>query len=514
MAPCRPLSCLLLLGLLGWSGCLHLPPLSERPVSAALEDTADTRLGRAVQPQLHAHPGASGVVTLNDGRDSFSARALLADAAERSLDVQYYIWHDDVAGSLLFAALRRAADRGVRVRLLLDDNNCRPALDTVLAALDAHPNIEVRLFNPFMHRRWHALGYLTDFTRLNRRMHNKSFTADNQVSIVGGRNIGDEYFGASQDVDFVDLDALAIGPVVDDVSRDFDRYWASDSAYPVARLLHPPTPAAVAAVENRLEQVARGATAEAYLATVARQPFVKELLEQKLDFEFTTVRVVSDDPAKALGHGRPDRNLLPRVTAILGNPKSELLLVSPYFVPTSSGTAALGALAASGVRVSVLTNSLEATDVTAVHAGYAKYRRSLLRSGVKLYEMRRQTPVRQRHDRGLTGSSASSLHAKTAAIDQSHVFIGSFNLDPRSATHNTELGFVIESPAKARAISEMFSTRLDDHAYQVRLDEHGELVWVEHVDDTEVELHREPDAGVWRRAEVVVLSWLPIEWLL
>ena len=210
-------------------GCTFLPPLDGRTISTRLQNTAESRLGRSIAPLAEAHPGLTGVVPLLSGRDAFAARVRLADVAERSLDVQYYIWHADLSGTLLLDALRRAADRGVRVRLLLDDNNTGD-LDETLAALDAQPNIEVRLFNPFAVRQWRPLGYLFDFARLNRRMHNKSFTADNQATVIGGRNVGDEYFAAGQDVLFVDLDVLAVGPIVDEVSRDFDRYWASGSS--------------------------------------------------------------------------------------------------------------------------------------------------------------------------------------------------------------------------------------------------------------------------------------------
>src|SRR6478752_10782042 len=228
-------------------GCTFLPPLDGRTISNRLQNTAESRLGRSIAPLAEAHPGLTGVVPLLSGRDAFAARVRLADVAERSLDVQYYIWHDDLSGTLLLDALRRAADRGVRVRVLLDDNNTAGLADT-LAALDAHANIEVRLFNPFRRRRVRWLDYLTDFSRLNRRMHNKSFTADNEVTIVGGRNVGDEYFGAGHDVLFVDLDVLAIGPVVSDVSRDFDRYWHSESAWPAHRVIPPASAASIAGV--------------------------------------------------------------------------------------------------------------------------------------------------------------------------------------------------------------------------------------------------------------------------
>ncbi len=227
---------LLVVGVLILDRCNSLPAIERRTSSTAMTDTGSTRLGKAAAPLLGAHPGLSGIHILRDARNAFAARSLLASAAERTLDVQYYIWRNDQSGTLLMKALVDAADRGVRVRLLLDDNNTS-GLDALLAATDAHPRIEVRLFNPFAVRRPRAIGYLTEFPRLNRRMHNKSFTADNQVTIIGGRNVGDEYFGATDGVLFADLDAIAIGPVVGEVSNDFDRYWARDSSYPADRLL-------------------------------------------------------------------------------------------------------------------------------------------------------------------------------------------------------------------------------------------------------------------------------------
>ncbi|MEP6969202.1 MAG: phospholipase D family protein, partial [Betaproteobacteria bacterium] len=441
-------------------GCTPLPPLEDRSQSRALEpaETADTRLGRATAPQAQAHPGQSGVLMLAEGREAFATRMLLAEAAERSLDVQVYIWHADLTGTLLMQAMRAAADRGVRVRILLDDNNTA-GMDERLAALDNHPHIEVRLFNPFMQRDWRWLGYLTDFGRLNRRMHNKSMTADNRASIVGGRNIGDAYFDAGQEVAFVDLDVLATGAVVPQVSADFDRYWASASAYPVASLLPAAAPGALNRLTASAAAMARSPEAAPYVAALERSKFIQQLVAGELALEWTAVRLVSDDPAKGLGLANSEVLVPQRLHEVLGRPQHELLLVSPYFVPTDSGTRALTELSARGVGVSVLTNSLAATDVPAVHAGYAKRRPALLRGGVKLFELKPDSNASHASigDRGLTGSSGASLHAKTFAIDGQRVFVGSFNLDPRSAALNTESGFVIDSPPMASRIAAAFS---------------------------------------------------------
>ena len=476
-------------------------------------DLANTLLGRSCAPLTQAHPRTSGVFALRDGLDAFAARVLLAGAAERTLDVQYYIWHNDMSGTLLFEALHLAAERGVRVRLLLDDNNTA-GLDTILAALDAHPNIEIRMFNPFKFRRWRILGYLTDFARLNRRMHNKSLSADGQATIIGGRNVGDEYFGAGQDISFVDLDVLAIGPVVDDVSRDFERYWASDSSYPAARVLPAASPAAIAGVVAAARRVERDPAAVRYITALAECPFVRDLVAGHLRFEWATVHLVSDDPAKGLGRAADDELLWSRLMRVLNEPARELHLVSPYFVPGAAGVEQFAALARRGVQITVLTNSLEATDVAAVHAGYAKRRRPLLEAGIVLFEMKRSARDVATKGAGMMGSSSSSLHAKTFAVDRSRVFVGSFNFDPRSARLNTEMGFVIDSPVLAQAVADAFAHDVPPRAYKVGLSDSGALQWLEDGGRTERVRNEEPGAGVWRRLAVSMLSRLPIEWLL
>ena len=497
-----------------------MPSLENRTRSCAFVDTADTPLGRAIAPVAQAHPGLSGIHPLTDARAAFAARVVLARAAARCIDAQYYIWHDDLTGKLLFNELRIAADRGVRVRLLLDDNNTS-GLDPIVAALDAHPNIEVRLFNPFTIRSPRLAGYLTDFSRLNRRMHNKSFTVDNQATIVGGRNIGDEYFGTGGGALFVDVDVLAVGAVVPDVSRDFDRYWASDSSYPAEDLVPPIGAERRKEVEGRLSSAARSPEGQAYAEAVRRLPLVDLLLQHRL-FEWAPVRLVSDDPAKGLGRVAQNDLFFSRLTARMGEPKRELGLVSSYFVPARTGARALAAMAARGVEVTVLTNALEATDVPIVHAGYAKWRKPLLRAGVRIFELRGpeagarpRSEVRRGGGSGsrLTGAG-SALHAKTMAVDRKRVFVGSFNFDPRSANLNTELGFVIDSPRFAELMHAAFAGLNSDRAYEVRLSPQGELYWLERQDGREARHDTEPGTKGWQRIAVAALSLLPIEWLL
>ena len=484
---------------------------ASRP-EVRLEPEADTRLKRALAPVLAANPGKSGVFALANGLDAFAARALLADAAERTLDVQYYIWHNDTSGGLLFDALRRAADRGVHVRLLLDDHNTS-GLDAMLAALDHHPNLEVRLFNPFK-RPGRLLGYLVDFSRLNRRMHNKSFTADNQATIVGGRNVADEYFGVSSSRAFVDLDVLAVGPAAQDVSEDFDRYWACESSYPAARILPSSDAGKLARVSDALAEIPRTAEATPYLRAVAERQFSREMVDGTISFEWAVTHMLSDDPAKVVNRASESSLLWPQLKKALGPPRNSLRLVSPYFVPTQAGVDLFAGLTREGVQVRVLTNSLEATDISIVHAGYAKRRRALLDAGVQLYEMRRELAGKSVRGTGLLGSSHSSLHAKTFSVDGQRVFVGSFNFDPRSARLNTELGLVIESQPLARYLTDSAERGVYAHAYLVRLSEKGSLEWIDHTDGGNVVHTMEPGTSWPRRVWVRILSWLPIEWLL
>ncbi len=506
--------CLLLLGIL-WgilAWCCHLPSNEGRAESSALLDTGATALGRAITPRVAEHPGQSGFRSLLDSREAFAARMRLAATAERTLDIQYYIWRHDTSGTLLFQALRAAAERGVRVRLLLDDNNTA-GLDATLAALDSHPNIEVRLFNPFVVRWPRLLGYLTDFSRLNRRMHNKSFTADNQATIIGGRNVGDEYFGVTGML-FVDLDILAVGPVVGEVSRDFDRYWASGSSYPASRVLPTADPQGLGHLAAAAARLVREPVAAQYIRATSDSTFVRQLIGGELALEWAPIRMVSDDPAKGLGRAVESTFLPRQLRHMLGKPVHKLELVSPYFVPTRTGLDWFRGLARNGVKIRVLTNSLEATDVSAVHAGYAKHRVALLESNIALYEMKRIAVAPAGRDRRMFSSSGSSLHAKIFSVDRARVFIGSFNFDPRSIALNTEMGFILESPALAQRIETVFDREIPAVAYELRSPVKGSVEWIERRAGAPVSHDTEPGTPVWRRAWVRFLSWLPIEWLL
>lgn len=470
-------------------------------------------LEEIVNPRSAQHPGLSGIHPLTEGLDAFAARYLLIDKAQRTLDVQYYIWQNDLSGRLLFSALLEAAERGVRVRLLLDDNNT-PGLDETLSRLDGHANISVRLFNPFSFRTLRALGYLTDFARLNRRMHNKSFTVDGAATIVGGRNIGDEYFATGSEPQFADLDVLTIGPVVAEVTADFERYWHSKPVTPLSQVL------------ERRRARAGGVTLPAewreseaamrYMRRLESSDFVSRLEQGTLSMTWSPARLLSDDPRKGLGRARR-KNLLPqRMLEVIGIPQQQFDIISAYFVPTRAGVAQLLALRRRGVKIAILTNSLAANDVSIVHAGYAKWRKKLLRHGIELYELKPQSGVNEApHDRGLTGSSGSSLHAKTFTVDRENLFIGSFNFDPRSAMLNTEMGLLIESKALARQAHLHFSQSLRERAWTLRLSQWGRINWIEYPGTENEIVHKhEPRASLMQRLLVRLVWHLPVEWLL
>jgi len=505
-----------LIVIFGLLSACSLPSQEGRRASTAIapEQGADTVLGKSLMPLTAKHPGRSGVVPLTDSLDAFAARMLLISKAQHTIDIQYYIWRDDITGNLLLRALHDAAQRNVRVRLLIDDNGTS-GLDKKLALLNAEPNVEVRLFNPFPFRAFKQLGFLTDFRRLNRRMHNKSLTVDGQATIVGGRNIGDEYFGATQGVAFADLDVMAVGDIVDKVSQDFDRYWNNQSAYPLEQLVAAPGKAEAQSLQREEANFQFVPKAHAYVEAVRKTALIEDMLAGRLVSYWVPVRMVSDDPDKVLGHAPPEAMLTARLQEILDEPRQTLDLISPYFVPTQQGVEAFAAMARQGVRVRVLTNSMAATDVIAVHAGYAKYRRPLLEQGISLFEMRREAdPDRVKEKAGMFGSSGSSLHAKTFAVDGERVFVGSFNFDPRSARLNTELGFVIESEVLASMVAEAFDQKIPSLAYELTLNEKDDIVWLDRRQTGAQALTTEPSSTLWRRLYIDFLSLLPIEPLL
>jgi putative cardiolipin synthase len=528
-AACRPrrtpipagrLARLALLAVLPWlTHCATAPSLEGIEPSYALPPLPGSALDEAVLDELGDAPDVNSVRLVDHNAMAFAYRAVTADAARRSLDVQYYIWNDDLTGRLLAADLMRAAERGVRVRVLLDDIDARAKHEVFLVA-DLHPNVEVRIFNPFYSREG-TLGWLTEWTvranRLNRRMHNKAWIADNRVAIVGGRNVGNEYFGASGHSNFNDLDVLLSGPVVAEVSAAFDAYWNSPSAVPVSRFEgRKPKPEQLAKLIEGAQAYREKTSDNPYL-TALRDPQKRAALlaDRPAPLRVPNLRLLVDDPAKIGLETETSEasNVLAGLEGLMSSAGDEMLIFSPYFVPRSDGRRALVRQARRGVRVAVLTNSLAATDVAAVHTGYARERRELLAGGVELYEMKRRAGSEEERQRiSLVGSSGTSLHTKAMIVDRRWVFVGSMNLDPRSAFLNTEMGVLIESEALAEQVRSEFERATGPElSYRVVLEEHEGLVWYDRVNGKDRRLEREPDASVGRRLGVTLLRLVPLD---
>jgi len=492
----------------------RLPELDRAPGYALAEaEAAATSLGQAAAGLSRPHADHSGFHLLGDPRKAFAAQLGLVAAAERTLDLQYYSWHDDRAGWLLLHAVHAAAERGVRVRLLLDDLHT-VGLDRALLQLDAHPSIEVRLFNPFPNRYMRLIDLVLDFQGRNRRMHNKSFTADRTVSITGGRNIGDAYAGMITNGAFADLDILAVGPVVGAIAEQFDAYWNSVHAYPAAGIIRPwlaPTPAYLG---SRFAGTLASGEVQAYLASLDASIVAGPL--DALALEWGTAQLIVDPPAKIDGIDAigPDL-MIPALLVAMGVPEARLDMVSAYLVMSRPWIDVLGEWVERGVELRILTNSLAGIDVPIAHAGHLMSRRPLLLAGVEVWEMKAHSadPYFGEPAPGPPGSGGT-LHAKAAAIDGRRLFVGSLNLDQRSAWLNTEMGIVIESPELAAGLHRWFDERLAEHAYRVVLDEASRLEWIETTPAGEIRYDREPGAGLLRWFGAGIAALLPIHWLL
>nr|WP_249172449.1 phospholipase D family protein [Burkholderia dolosa] len=522
-AACRPVRALALGALLPVvAACATHPPATalDRPVSHALPADTATPLRDALLASEAAHPGQSGFRLLADGAAALQMRIALARAATRTLDMQYYIATEDTTGKLLLGAALYAADRGVRVRMLVDDLNFHD-IDRIMAALNTHQNIEIRVFNPFGAARQGVVQRTTDFlTRIDsftRRMHNKAMIADNQLAIVGGRNLGDEYFSASQTLQFRDLDVLAAGPVTNQISASFDAYWASASSYPLRVLNHQSfDPKDLDATRNELRDHWRK-NADPYNAKpLNATPLAQQIARDQLELVWAPAEFKVDAPDKI---AKPtDTYVSPpmqRLVELTRGAQREFLAFSPYFVPHDAGVKILGDTAARGVRVAILTNSLAATDAVAVQAGYAPYRVPLLQRGIELYEFKAQPD--QPRARVFGSRSRASLHAKAYVIDRKILVIGSLNLDPRSAYLNTELALVIHSPVLAQQAAAIF-TRVTqpDESYRVRLVRAAgggppSLEWTGTDDGRPATYHVDPHAGLLRNLMTGIFTLLPVD---
>jgi len=501
----------LIAGMLG--ACTSLPDKTPRPAREdavlAAADTAFAPIEASIRAQ--DGPDASGFMLLDSNEQGLTWRLALIDSARHSLDLQYYVWFGDAGGVLLMKRVVQAAKRGVKVRIIVDDlssmlrDMTTPEVrDSIVAAIDAHPNIEVRLFNAWRHRSLlgRAADSLADLKRANQRMHNKVMIADNQAVILGGRNIGDEYLGLNPAFNFHDLDVLGIGPVARQASTVFDRFWNSEWAVPAASL-------GLAATPQDLDRLA-GPVREQLAAAPSLARFPRDaqdwsdtLAQLPGKLQRGTSRVYTDTP----DHDAIAHHMAAAFRDLFTHARHEVLVTNAYIIPGPRAIQALSDLNARGVEVRILTNSLASHDVPAVNSHYEEWRKPILQTGAKLYEIRPDAAIKASlADTAPTRGAFMGLHTKAMVIDRRRVFIGSMNLDPRSGAINSEMGVVVESPGLARTLAATMERDMQPaNSWQVELDAAGQLRWVA----GDQVLTAQPARNAMQRIENVVFKAFP-----
>ncbi|MCD4661050.1 phospholipase D family protein [Agrobacterium sp.] len=485
--------------------------IPKRPSTALPVVEDETALDRHWQSIRNGWNEKNALCLLHSNLDAFAVRVAAARAAGRSLDLMYYMWNADLTGRLMMREVITAADRGVRVRLLLDDLGVSMS-DRIFHAIDSHPNIELRLFNPtrarenILHR---SLELVLRFRSVNRRMHNKAWIADGRAVIVGGRNIGDAYFDAAERANFHDFDILGFGRIVGDATEIFDDYWNSAVSMPVRSLLAR-RPNKLARLRRELDALPQSEAAKPYLERVESQYGRDHFLMSDRLHWVDTADVLADPPEKAAGKRRKGHNfLMESLLPLMQAAGQSLHITSPYFIPGKQGVEIFLDLAERGVSLAILTNSLAATDVAAVHAGYARYRKPLLLGGVRLHELRSQA------DQGsftLRGSGQASLHTKAFTRDGKTGYIGSLNFDPRSASLNTEMGVVFNSPLLVARMDEIFAEEIRrTMSFELDVDSGNRIVWMTEEQGRPKTYRREPDAAISRRIIAGIMRFLPLE---
>jgi len=438
-------------------------------------------------------------------------RLQLIDAATQTIDVQYYLFHDDDSGQAVLEALVEAAKRGVKVRLLLDDMDMIGRDGIFVRLTKENPNLQVRIFNPFYLRVFRIPEYPARFPQVTRRMHNKSLTVDRIATVVGGRNIGNEYFSFKTEVAFADFDLLAAGKIAADVTEGFNKYWYSGLAMDITKL----NDAANDEKFNLWQAKANQVLASYRSEVTNHQTDLSNLLSSmERRTYYADMKVIYDRPEKVISSfSDTSGNITGTIVDVMKSAQKELVISSPYFIPGKLGLDTFKGLIDRGVNVIILTNSFAANDVAAVHAGYVNYRRRLLEMGVKLYELK-PLNAEAELDKGfeLFGSKRASLHAKAFVADQKTTFVGSFNLDPRSSVHNTEMGFIFDEPAYGAASVEKTHAYMQQQAYELKLTDKNEIEWIDNATGTTHST--EPDMNLFQRSIIRVISWLPVEWLM
>ncbi|RLA01314.1 MAG: hypothetical protein DRQ42_03460 [Gammaproteobacteria bacterium] len=487
------------------AGCATAPIDFPKQYSEAITDTDDTRLGKGVAQWIEDHPGKSGFYPLFEGMDALGVRLALIDRAEKTIDAQYFLMKPDSTGHLFVMKLLEAADRGVRVRFLLDDI-FTTVKDDGLLVLNQHPNIEIRLFNPVGRSGSYYLNYLGDFKVANRRMHNKTFTVDNQISVVGGRNIADEYFGIDKDTQFRDTDMIARGPVSKDISKTFDRFWNHKLSVPMEAFENNKNLPDLATAQANMNKNIVAANHSIYKEALS-SPLMQDLIDNRVEFYPSDSQVITDDPEKLLNEVSADHKIL--VTALakaVSDATSEVVVVTPYFIPRKTGIEFWKNIVDKGVRVVVVTNSLASNNHVPVHSAYARYRHDLINAGVELYEIRVDAAKKPT---GEVGFDTVTLHTKALLIDRQHMFVGSLNLDPRSIDINTEMGLMIDNTSLSNDIADKFFNVLPTFTYRVTKNDQGYLRWTATIDGKEVIETSDPQASSWLKLKAFISRILP-----
>lgn len=510
--------------LMGLNACSTLPKfIAPPPIYSRDFDTSQTELSKLIHPLKQSHPNLTGYHLLFDPLEAIAARLNLINKAQKTLDIQYYIWDNDKIGALALYDIIQAADRGVKVRILIDDNNAKQ-MEGIFLALSQHVNINVKLYNPYKFRNLRALDILLDLKRVNRRMHNKSFIVDQSIALIGGRNMSNQYYYTSDNYQFSDVDILLAGQAVSDISTSFDQYWNDSYAYPVQQIVNPQQHLLrYDSLKKQLDLHYERISVQNYLDLANHSHAFNEWLYHDLDLDWVKAQVVYDNPSKIHHQAQPQDYLETQLSEHLDTPTKNLDIVSAYFVPEKGGVTLLSQMVQQGVNVRVLTNSFKANDIWLVHAFYRQYRTDLLKNGVQLYEflptlsdkslkayakkVSRQTKV------NLKSLSRSSLHAKMMAVDQ-QVFIGSFNLDPRSAKLNTEIGVLLYSRELAQDIHSALSNNIDAYSYRLTLTPDQKITWTTDTPLGKIQYHHEPDMQWWQNGGLKLISLLPIEGLM
>lgn len=488
-------------------GCATAPLDFPREPSEALVNTGDTYLGNEVAEWTALHPGESGFYPLVAGMDALGARLALIDRADQSIDVQYFLMKPDSAGRLFAHSLLEAADRGVRIRFLLDDV-FTTVNDDVFVVMNQHPNIEIRLFNPVGRGGVYYANYVGDFKLANRRMHNKSFTVDNQASIVGGRNIADEYFELLSNAEFRDFDMLAIGPVAGEISGVFDRFWNHKLAVPMEAYESKKQLPDLATARANLDKEAAAVNQSIYQKALSA-PLVQRLIDDEVALYPAIGMVVTDDPEKLLQKVSADQQTLVTALAeVVDEATSEVVVITPYFIPGKGGVEFWRSITSKGVRVVIVTNSLATNNHTPVHSAYSRYRRAIIEAGVELFEARLDAS-KTAEGSDQKGYDALTLHTKAVVIDRRVTFVGSLNLDPRSIDINTEMGVLIDNADMAGALTEKFFLNLPSFAYRVTKNEQGRLRWTVEIDGQQVVETKDPQTSAWLRFKAWFMRILP-----